>query len=60
MILAIDHMGTTVRFIFVLIAVIAFVAAGVGIKFGGERAALIGLGLAALSFPGLWDLLADL
>jgi hypothetical protein len=60
MVLAIDHMGTTVRFIFVLIGIVCFVAAGIGVKFGGERAQLVGLGLAAVFFITFWDLLAEL
>jgi hypothetical protein len=56
--LAIDTMGTTWRFIFYTIAIVAFIASAVGIKFGGERAALIGFGLFAAFFPVFWDNMA--
>jgi hypothetical protein len=58
--LALSAMGNTWQFIFVLIGIVCFVAAAVGVKFGGERAALIGLGLAAVFFPAFWDRLAAL
>lgn len=58
--LAIEAMGNTFQFIFYVIAIAAFIGAAVGVKFGGERAALIGVGLAAVTFPGLWDRLAAL
>ena len=47
-------------FIFYAIALVLFIAGGVGLKPGGERASLIGLGLAAFVFPLFWDRLAAL
>ena len=44
--------------IFYIIAVILFVLAGVGFKPPGERASLVGLGLAAAFFPVMWDSIA--
>lgn len=58
--LAIDQMGTTWSFIFTLLALLLFLAAGMGIKPAGERVHLVGLGLAAALVPQFWDLLADL
>lgn len=58
MALAIDLMGNTWQFIFYAIALVLFIASGVGIKPGGERASLLGLGLAAFVFPTFWDRLA--
>jgi hypothetical protein len=57
---ALDLMGNTWQFVFFTIAIVCFIASAVGIKFGGERAALIGLGLAAAFFPAFWDHLATL
>jgi hypothetical protein len=56
--LAISVMGATARAIFYIIAVILFVLAGVGFKPPGERASLVGLGLAAAFFPVMWDSIA--
>jgi len=51
-------MGATARAIFYIIAVILFLLAGVGFKPPGERASLVGLGLAAAVFPMMWDSIA--
>jgi hypothetical protein len=59
-VLAIELMGSTWRFIFYAIALVLFIASGVGLKPGGERVSLVGLGLAALTFPLFWDNLATL
>ena len=56
--LAIDVMGAWPRAIFYIIAVVLFILAGVGIKPAGDRVHLVGLGLAALAFPLMWDALA--
>ena len=56
--LALGLMTNTWHFIFYAIALVLFIAGGVGIKAGGERASLIGLGLAAFVFPIFWDRLA--
>lgn len=56
--LAIDLMGNTWQFIFYAIALVLFIAGGVGLKPGGERVQLVGLGLAAFVFPTFWDRLA--
>lgn len=58
MALGIELMGNTWQFVFYAIALVLFIAGGVGIKPGGERASLIGLGLAAFVFPTFWDKLA--
>lgn len=58
--LAIGLMSNTFVFIFYAIALVLFIAGGVGIKAGGERASLIGLGLAAYVFPAFWDRMAAL
>ncbi len=60
MVLAIGQMGTTPAFIFVPIGLLLLISAAVGLKFVGERAALIGLGLAAIFFITWWNLLAAL
>jgi hypothetical protein len=60
MVLAIGQMGTTPSFIFVTIGLLFLISAAVGLKFVGERAALIGLGLAAIFFITWWNLLAAL
>jgi hypothetical protein len=60
MVLGIGQMGTTVTFIFYTIGILLLIAAGVGLKFVGERAALLGLGLAAITFVTWWNLLAAL
>jgi len=51
-------MTNTWQFIFYAIALILFLAGGVGLKAGGERAQLVGLGLAAFVFPTFWDHMA--
>jgi hypothetical protein len=53
-------MTNTWQFIFYAIALVLFVAGGMGIKAGGERVQLVGLGLAAFVFPVFWDTLARL
>jgi hypothetical protein len=58
MALGIELMGNTWQFVFYTIALVLFIAGGVGIKPGGERASLIGLGLAAFVLPTFWDKLA--
>lgn len=60
MILAISPMGNTVQFIFFTIAILLFISAAIGLKFVGERAALIGLGLAFVFFISWWTTLANL
>ncbi len=60
MVLGIELMGSTWRFIFYAIALVLFIASGVGLKPGGERVSLVGLGLAAFVFPLFWDNLATL
>jgi hypothetical protein len=56
--LAIDIMGAWPRAIFYIIAVVLFILSGVGFKPAGDRVHLVGLGLAALAFPLMWDALA--
>jgi hypothetical protein len=56
--LALELMGNTWQFIFYAIALVLFIAGGVGLKPGGERVQLVGLGLAAFVFPMFWDRLA--
>jgi hypothetical protein len=53
-------MNNTWSFIFIAIGIVLFLAGGIGLKPGGERVQLIGLGLAAVYFPTFWDLLAEL
>ncbi len=60
MVLAISPMGNTVQFIFYTIGILFFISAAVGVKFVGERAALVGLGLAVIAFITWWSLLAAL
>ncbi len=60
MVLAISPMGNTAQFIFYTIGILLLISAAVGLKFVGERAALIGLGLAAIFFITWWGLLANL
>jgi hypothetical protein len=60
MLLGIELMGSTWRFVFYAIALVIFIAGGVGIKPGGERVSLVALGLAAVTFPLFWDNLATL
>lgn len=60
MVLGISQMGNTAQFIFTTIGLLLFIGAGVGLKVAGERAALVGLGLAALAFVTWWNLLAVL
>jgi hypothetical protein len=57
-VLGIGLMTNTWQFIFYAIALILFLAGGVGLKAGGERAQLVGLGLAAFVFPTFWDHMA--
>jgi hypothetical protein len=57
-VLAIGLMNNTWQFIFYAIALVLFIAAGIGLKPGGERASLIGLGLAMFVVPTFWDRLA--
>jgi len=59
-VLALGLMNNTWSFIFIAIGIVLFLAGGVGLKPGGERVQLIGLGLAAVYFPTFWDLLAEL
>jgi hypothetical protein len=56
--LLVDIMGATPRFIFYLVAVILFILAGIGFKPVGDRVHLVGLGLALAFFPVMWDALA--
>ena len=58
MALALELMGNTWQFIFYTIAIVLFLAGGVGLKPGGERVQLIGLGLSAFVLPDFWDHLA--
>ena len=53
-------MSNTVQFIFYTIGILFFVSAAVGLKFVGERAALLGIGLAVIAFVTWWSLLAAL
>ncbi len=59
-ILAIELMGSTWRFVFYAIALIVFIAGGIGIKPGGERVSLVAIGLAMVTVPLFWDNLATL
>jgi hypothetical protein len=56
--LLVDVMGATPRFIFFLVAVVLFILSGIGFKPAGDRVHLVGLGLAAFTFPYMWDALA--
>jgi hypothetical protein len=56
--LLVDIMGATPTFIFLLVAVVLFILAGIGFKPVGDRVHLVGLGLAAAFFPVMWDALA--
>jgi len=56
--LAIGLMSNTWQFIFYAIAIVLFIAGGVGLKPGGERVQLVGLGLAAAFFPEFWNRMA--
>jgi bacteriorhodopsin len=58
--LAIDPMGSTVRFVFYAIGLAAFVLAAIAFKIGDGKTNLLGVGLAAITVPPFWDLLADL
>lgn len=60
MVLGIEAMGATWRFVFYGIALVIFIAGGVGIKPGGERVSLVAIGLAALTVPLFWDSLAQI
>jgi hypothetical protein len=46
--------------VFFAIGLVLFVLSGVGFKPAGDRVHLVGLGLAAITFPTFWDLLAKL
>jgi hypothetical protein len=56
--LAINVMGTTPTAIFYVVAVVLFILSGIGFKPVGDRVHLLGLGLAAVSFPMMWNALA--
>ncbi len=60
MVLAIEPMGNTAQFIFYTVGILVLLSAAVGVKFVGERAAHIGLGLAIIFFVYWWTLLANL
>ena len=53
-------MGHTWQFVFYAIALVLFVLSGIGFKPVGDRVHLLGLGLAAITFPQFWDLLSQL
>jgi hypothetical protein len=57
---AIEVMGNTWNFVFVAIGLALFLLSGVGFKPVGDRVHLLGLGLAAVTFPTFWGLLAKL
>ncbi len=57
---AIELMGHTWRFVFFAIGVVLFLLSGIGFKPVGDRVHLVGLGLAAITFPTFWDLLSTL
>jgi hypothetical protein len=59
-VVGIGLMSNTWYFIFYAIALVLFIAGGIGIKAGGERVQLVGLGLAAMIFPLFWDRMAAL
>jgi hypothetical protein len=56
--LAINVMGTTPTAIFYVVGVILFILSGIGFKPVGDRVHLVGLGLAAVFFPLMWNALA--
>jgi hypothetical protein len=56
--LAINLMGTTPTAIFYVVGVVLFILAGIGFKPVGDRVHLVGLGLAAVFFPIMWNALA--
>jgi|SoiMethySBSTD1v2_1073268.scaffolds.fasta_scaffold2239994_2 hypothetical protein len=56
MLLAVDTMDPTLVMIFYAIAVVCFVAAGIGYVWG--KVSLIGIGLAFFVFPQFWNALA--
>ncbi len=56
--LAISTMSPTATAIFYIVGVVLFIAAGVGFKPAGDRAHLVGLGLAAVFFVAMWNALA--
>ena len=58
MILAIQPMGETFRFILVTIGLVLFILAGLIWYSNRFRLEFIGFGLAAITFPTWWDLLA--
>jgi hypothetical protein len=56
--LAISLMGATPTAIFYVVGVVLFILAGIGFKPVGDRVHLVGLGLAAVFFPVMWNALA--
>lgn len=56
--LAISIMGTTPTAIFYVVGVALFILSGIGFKAAGDRVHLVGLGLAAVFFPVMWNALA--
>ena len=60
MLVAVDVMGNTWKFIFYAIAVLMFIGSGIGFKPVGDRVHLLGLGLAAFTFPIFWDYMSTL
>jgi hypothetical protein len=56
--LAISIMSATPRAIFYVVGVALFILSGIGFKPAGDRIHLVGLGLAAVFFPFMWDALA--
>jgi hypothetical protein len=56
--LAISLMGATPTAIFDVVGVVLFILAGIGFKPAGDRVHLVGLGLAAVFFPVMWNALA--
>ena len=57
---AVATMGTTWKFVFYAIAFVLFLAGGLGFKPAGDRVHLVALGLAAFTFPILWDYMSTL
>jgi hypothetical protein len=58
MLFAISNMGTTPTAIFYVVGVALFILSGIGFKPAGDRVHLVGLGLAAVFFPVMWNALA--
>jgi hypothetical protein len=56
--LAIEAMGNTFRFIFYTIGLLLFLMGGIAWMSNRFRIEFVGLGLAAVTFPTWWDLLA--